>query len=604
MKKAKKAKDRDFQGLWRACAMVALGFITFWPALHGGWFMNWDDGSLILKDARLRSLSGLGAIWIPSTGVDYWPLSTTFLWFEWHLFTNQPLGYHLFSLGLHILSGFLIWRLLARLGLRWGWLGGFLFIIHPLSVESVAWLSEIKNTFSLPFFLLSFISYLDFDEKGRESDYWKSLGFYLAAILAKTSVIMLPVVILLYCWWKRDQITLFDLKRTLPYFVIALTLGLVTVFLQNHHALSDAYAPRSPGTVFLCAGEAIFFYLGHFLCPFDLNLIYPRWTFDPPTLLQLLTWPVLCAVLGLFWLRRKGWGRHALFGAGFFLITVFPVLGFLNMTYMKISWVADHLVYLPIIGLIGLVVAGIECCYGKISTLGWPLGGAFLVAWLAWLSFLSYDHASAFVNEQTLWLATLKRNPDCWQAHNNLGLFLRNSGRMYEAIDEYQQALRIDPTSAETHNNLGAVYQFTNQPSAAIEQYEAAVRIKPDYPGMQFNLGQVLLLQGEIPEAIDHLEQAVRLAPDNANAQNNLGYALQSADRSSEAIPHFQQALRLQPNFVTAHLNLGNALIAVNRLSEAADEFETVMQIAPNTPGIQAMLEKVKGLEIAARKTH
>jgi len=165
----------------QALVIVAAGLWIYWPALDGDWFF---DDELITANSKLRSLQGLWQIWLAAPTDYYLPLTSTLLWIEWQLWGNEPLGYHLCNLALHILSGFLIWRLFNRLGLRWGWFGGFLFVIHPLAVESVAWVSEIKNTLSLPLFLLSFDAWLDAEEK--KSSYLRSVFFYCAAMLAKT----------------------------------------------------------------------------------------------------------------------------------------------------------------------------------------------------------------------------------------------------------------------------------------------------------------------------------------------------------------------------------------------------------------------------------
>ena len=192
-----------------------MGIWVYWPAFHGDWL--WDDSSLIRDNTRLRSFYGLYEIWFSAPETDYWPLSWTLLWLEWHLWQDQTVGYHVASLGLHLISAFLIWRLLSKLGLRWGWIGGLLFVLHPLAVESVAWMSEIKNTLSLPLFLLSLEALIETDETNSPWAYGRSFLLYLAAMLAKTSVITLPFVFLLYCWWKRDRIAWSDFRKIIPF---------------------------------------------------------------------------------------------------------------------------------------------------------------------------------------------------------------------------------------------------------------------------------------------------------------------------------------------------------------------------------------------------
>ena len=334
--------------LIQALVIVVAGLWVYWPALQGGWL--WDDNVLITDNSALRGFRGLFEIWSGGT-IDYWPLTSTILWIGWQLWGNEPLGYHLCSLAFHICSGFLIWRLFSRLGLRWGWLGGLLFVIHPLAVESVAWISEIKNTLSLPLFLLACDAWLDAEEK--KVSYLRPALYYLAAMLAKTSTIMLPAVLLLYSWW-RGGVTRQDLKRIVPYLVVAIALGLVTIHYQSNQVALGGFVSR-----LIAASAVVFFYLGKFILPVDLLPIYPQAILGP-RVLQVLSLPALAGILFYLWTKRLAWGRHALLGFGFFLLNLLPVLGVLKMTYMLISPVADHLVYLPMVGLVGLVVAGLE----------------------------------------------------------------------------------------------------------------------------------------------------------------------------------------------------------------------------------------------------
>ena len=508
-----------------ALVIVAAGLLIYWPALHGDWL--WDDDLLVTDNSNLRSLWGLWGIWSTPPTTDYWPLSWTLLWIEWHLWGNESLGYHLCSLALHICSGILIWRLFNRLGMRWGWLGGLLFVIHPLAVESVAWISEIKNTLSLPFFLLSIDAWLDAEEK-QSSGYQRSVFYYLAAMLAKTSTVMLPLVLLLYCWWKRGHVTRQELKRMIPYVAIAVTLGLITVYFQNTgQGNNQVEFGGLLVTRLIGAGTALFFYISKFILPVNLLPIYPRWTLDPPSFLQALALPALAVLLFGLWTRRGGWGRHALFGFGFFLLNLLPVLGLVKMKYMGISLVADHLVYVPMIGLVGLIVAGLEQLHERPSSFPHLLGietvSIFTVICL--LLWESHAYARLFNNSETLWAYTLQYNPLALHAHNNLGDFFARTGRLSEAIVQFEQALKLKPDSAKAHYNLGTAFERTGRMSEAIEQFEQALKIKPDYAEAYNNLGTVLFQKGRVSEAIEQFEQALKIKPDYAVAYYNLASA-------------------------------------------------------------------------------
>ncbi len=538
---------------------MAVGLWIYWPALHGGWL--WDDDFLVSDNSNLRSLRGLWEIWLaPRTGADYWPLTWTLLWMEWHLWGNEPVGYHLCNLALHICSGILIWRLFNRLGLRWGWLGGLLFVVHPLAVESVAWVSEIKNTLSLPFFLLSIDAWLDAEEQ-QSSGYRRSVFYYLAAMLAKTSTVMLPLVLLLYCWWKRGHVTRQELKRLIPYVAIAVTLGLITVYFQNKGQGDHPVALGGFVTRLIGAGLALFHYLGKFILPINLLPIYPRWNLDPPSFLHVAALPAIAALLFGLWTQRRGWGRHVLFGFGFFLLNLLPVLGLVKMRYMDVSWVGDHLVYIPMIGLVGLIVAGLEQLHERLLSLPHLIGlGTMLVAMMiGLLAWESHNYAALFSQSKTLWAYTVQYNPHSVVAHNNLGDALMHIGRVSEAIEQFKQALKIKPDYATAHINLGNAFVRTGRVSEAVGQFEEAVKIIPDRAEVHNNLGVALMYAGRMSEAIGQLGQALKIKPDYAEAHNNLGTALMYTGRMSEAIGQLEQALKIKPDYAEAHNNLAKA---------------------------------------------
>jgi tetratricopeptide (TPR) repeat protein len=560
--------------LVQALVMVAATLWIYGPALHGAWL--WDDDVLVTDNFSLRSLGGLGHIWFSSPLPD-WPLTSTMLWIEWHLWGNETLGYHLCSLALHICSGLLIWRVFNRLGLRLGWLGGLLFVIHPLAVESVAWISEIKNTLSLPFFLLSFDAWLDAEEK-KPSGYLRSILYFLAAMLAKTSTVMLPLVILLYCWWKRGRVTRQEIKRVFPHFAVALVLGLVSVYFQN---TKQDYDPVELGgfvTRSIGAGTALFFYLEKFILPIELLPIYPKWSLDPPSLLQALTIPALAGLLLGLWTQRKGWGRHALFGLGFFVLNLLPVLGLVKMQYLSISWVADHLVYLPIIGLIGLTVAGLGQIERQLPKFTRPYAIGTVAGVMALLAWESRSYASLFVNQETLWTYTLQHNPQAWEAHGNLGAILMQTGRLPEAEQQFEEALKIKPDILQVHNNLGVVMAQTGRTAKAVEQFDLALKINPYDVEAHNNLGLAMAQTGRMADAIKQYELALKINPDYALARINLGKAFLKEGQADEATVQFEWALKIDPNLNEAYYNLGTILMQAGRLPEAEQQFEQALK--------------------------
>ena len=476
--------SRPYLGImWRGLVIVFAVLFVYAPALAGGWF--WDDSALIAGDIDLRTLSGLVSIW--SFDSD-WPLTRTAFWFELHLWDRFPFGYHLTNIALHTANAFLVWKLLARLNLRWAWLGGLLFAVHPLAVESVAWASELKNTLSLLFFLLSLLALIDHDEE--KVGYVRSLLFYTLALLAKTSVLMLPAVFLLHAWWKHGAITSRDLKKTIPFWLVAIVLGLVTMHFQTD-AYYESADTRARTLVERCfqSGAAFDFYLGKFLWPSPLMPIYPRWWPASLSLSQLLALPLTVFLfIGLGMNCRRTWCRPLLLGLGFFALTLLPVLGFADMTYLKFSWVADHLVYLPMIGLVGLSVAGLESLSTKLfPTARILLIGAITIVTAA-LAWNAHTYAARFADEQKMWAYNIRLNPSAWAAHNNLGFVQLQSGRLSEARQEFDKALRLNSNSADVHNNLGVVLLQTGQYAPSITEFETALRLDPNDKSAQQNL--------------------------------------------------------------------------------------------------------------------
>ncbi|MDB4793622.1 tetratricopeptide repeat protein [Methylacidiphilales bacterium] len=562
--------------------IVGAVFWIFWPALHGDWL--WDDPFLISKNALVRDPAGLWKIWLePDNLIDYFPLKVSVEWLEWHLLGNDTFGYHLNNVLLHILSALLVWRLLSKFGLRLAWLGGLIFAVHPITVESVAWISELKNTLSLPPFLLAICFFIDYEERGKRSDYFLALGLFLVALLCKTSMVMFPVVILLYAWWKRSRIRLKDFKIATPFFAVSLALGLTTVWFLHHHAMDQHGIPIGGLLSRLAlAGSSMAFYFLKCIWPVGLIPVYPKWVVDPPSPWQFLPWPIFGGMIFWLWTKRATWGRHALLGLGFFLILLVPFIGFTAGTYMSFSWVMDHLLYIPLIGLIGLAVAGLEQIEKKLSRSVHYVGMGIVTVTLALMAWGSHAYAGMFVSEQTFWTYTIEQNPEAWLAYENLGYALFQAGQADEAIKQYNQAIKLKPDYAEAYNNLSNALLQVNQVPEAIKDLELAVTIDPNYAPAYSNLGNALRRANQIPEAIKDLKYAVEISPGSADAHNNLGNILAQTGKTTEAIEQFKLALEIDPDDANVHGNMGSALGQAGRITEAIEQFELAIKLNPN----------------------
>ncbi len=531
--------------------IVAGGLWVYGPALHGGWV--WDDVEEVTQNPVLRQPGALGRIWSAAEGPDYFPLKGTVQWLEWRAWGDDPAGYHAVSLALHLLSALLFWGILRRLGLRHGWIGGLLLAVHPLAVESVAWVAELKNTLSLALLLAAMTAYLEYEAKSETEEsarpgpfYWASLLLFLCAMLSKTSVVMFPGVLLLHAWWRRGRIGGRDLRTSAPFFAVSLGLGLVTIWFQHHRAIIAGHEfAGDPLTRLAASGLALAFYLEKSLLPFGLLPVYPHWVLQPPSAFDFIPWLAFAALLGVLWNRRTSWGRPALFGLGFFALNLLPVSGLVGMAYLRISRVADHLAYLPLLGILGLAAAALE---RLAAAARWAVL-AVVIAVLAWQG---REHTAIFHDEITLWTYTLERNPAAWVAHNDLGQALYQAGHIPEATAHLREALRLNPDLAEAHYNLGTVYMATHRVTEAIGEYEISLRLKPASAGVENNLGTALAQSGRLPESVGHFERAVRLDPGYADAHHNLGNAYLMTGRPAQAVPEYEAALRLRPDDAAA----------------------------------------------------
>ncbi len=512
--------------LWQAALIVLVGGWIYGPALHGGWV--WDDLTEIPRNSVLPDPHGLAKIWAGSAGPDYFPLKTSVQWVLWRAWGENAFGYHLVSLGLHLLGALLFWRLLEKLGLRLAWLGGLFFVVHPLVVESVAWIAELKNTLSLVFLLAAMLAYVRFDEGApgkRRLPYALALVRFALALLSKSSVVMFPFVLLLYAWWRRGRVARRDLAAAAPFFGLSLLLGLVTVFFQYHRALAFWTIPVGGAASHLAvAGTSLAFYFWKGLVPLGLQPMYRQWSVLPPSPAQFLPWLALAVLAAGLWIRRATWGRPAALGLGFFVLNLVPVLGFLPMSYLHISWVADHFVYLSLLGLVGLGAAAAgalwdRCPAGRIGLAG---GIAVLALLMAWES---RGYAASFRSDEALWTRTLQRNPEAWLARVDLGQDLFQAGRLEEAIGQYDRALAIRSDLPEAYYNRGSIFLRLGRLPEAIRDLEAALRLQPASPDALTNLGNAFARSGRFAQAIGCYERALRIEPGATDTRANLALA-------------------------------------------------------------------------------
>ena len=298
-----------------------------------------------------------------------------------------------------------------------------------------------------------------------------ALGLFLAALLCKTSGVMFPVVLLLYLWWRHGRITWRDGRNIAPFFILSLALGLTTGWFQRHHAIGDLDLPADGlGTRLVAAGLALGFYVRSCLWPVELMPLYPRWDLAAPSPFLILPWLCGAAFLVACWLRAAAWRRHALFGLGCFLACLLPVLGFVPMAYLRLSWVADHFAYLALIPFAGLAAAAVSAVADRTIV---RFAAAGLIAFWA---ILTYRYTRIFRDPQALWTYAVDHNPESWFARNNLGSALLEANRLPEALAEFDAALRLQPAAAEIQVNRGSVLPEAGPRIEAIAAEEEALR--------------------------------------------------------------------------------------------------------------------------------
>jgi protein O-mannosyl-transferase len=579
------------QDLAMAAAMYASLLLAYWPALRGG--KIWDD-RFELTAPSLQSLHGLWRIWFElGSASQYYPLYHSAFWVEHRLWGDSMLGYHLASLTEHALAAFLLVLIVRRLALPGAWLAGLLFALHPVCVESVAWMTEQKNTLSAVFYMASALTYLHFDRSRRRSQYLLASGFFLLALLSKSVIASLPAALLVVLWWQRGRL---DWRRDglplLPWFIAGGFFGLFTGWVERTFggASGESYDLTLVQHILL-AGRIPFFYLSKTLWPTNLTFNYPRWQIDPGVWWQYLYPLALLALIAAFvvhaWGSTRREQRAPLAALLFFVGTLFPLLGFLHIYYFRFSFVSDHFQYLASVGI--LVPAA---CILTLTLPRKPATIVIEIMLLAVLGTLTWRQSGIYKDSETLFRATVARNPQSFMAHCNLGWDLaQRPGLLPEAIAEYEAALRIQPNFAIAHNDLGIAWAETpGRLPEAITEFQAALQIQPNYGNAHMNLGNAWSQAGRLPEAIAEYQAALKIAPDDPKAHANLGSALVQAGRLPEAISEYQVALRIKPNSPPIHQLLGVALVQAGQLPEAVAQFQAALQRQPDDADTHELL--------------
>jgi tetratricopeptide (TPR) repeat protein len=540
--------------------VAAAAVLAYLPGLRGGFV--WDDGVEVVQNDLLRTVHGLWLLWFRAAAPDYLPLKSTVQWLAWHLWGARPLPFHILNLGLHAAGSVLVWRWLERLRVPGSWLAGLVFAIHPVNVESVAWISELKNTLSLVFFLLSLLAYADHEDNPGGSGYARSLGWFFAALLSKASVTPLPFVLWIAAYWRRGEVTRRDLIATIPFFALAAFFGFVTIAFQYHRALGPGMlaltSPGGWGVRVAAAGLDLGFYAFHAVAPIGLLVVYPKWSHG-----WAAAWPAawgvaLAGMLGASWLHRRTWGRGPLCALGYFVAMLLPVLGFLKMSYVWHSPVADHFEHLALVGMVALGAGLYESAARRepsVRPLLVVLAEVTVVVFLA----ACWSHERVFRDEDTLWQETLAGNPQAWAAYAGLGVEYYQHGDAERAASCFSRALEIEPMQPLLRNDYGSALAALGRRGDAAEQYRMALKVL-DHPLLRQNLVQDLLDLGRYDEALEQARLAVAAFPGEAALHGLLGEACLRRDLPAEAASEARIAIGLDPGQSKGRQVLAEAL--------------------------------------------
>ena len=628
---------RDFDRVfWIAlAAFAAATLLAYQPAWHGGFL--WDDNGHVTK-AVLRPLGGLWRIWfVPGATQQFYPVVHSAFWLQFHLWGLDPTGYHIVNILLHAVSAALLVAILRRLRVPGAVLAGAIFALHPVQVESVAWITELKNTMSGVFYFAAALVYLRFDADRRPAAYWGALGLFVLALFSKSVTGTLPAALVIVFWWQRGTIAWTrDVRPLVPWFAVGLAAGVMTMWMERTFigAQGDTFDFTFIERT-LIAGRAVVFYLTTLVWPANLAFSYPRWQVSQTIWWQYLFPLAVVVVMGLLWMLRR-WSRAPLAALLVFGVTLGPALGFVNVYPFAYSFVADHFQYLASAGVMALASAGVVMAGKRWSKSPTSMMPALGVVLLIPLALITWRDSHAYVSAEVLYRTTIDRNPDASMAHNNLaGLLLeRQPPAAAEALVHARAAVALAPQRAATHFNLGLALEASGDPTGAAEAYRAAIahtsakeagalrvaQIHDRLAGVlqasgrveegraeaaianslmaglagdstkrdtgtqedQIHAAMALLEAGRAADAVGPLARLAEQFPGRMDVRYALGSALHSLGRREEAVAAYQDALAIDPLSADTHNDLGVALAELRRFREAEPHFAEALRLKPD----------------------
>lgn len=549
-------KRTPYHRLYLSLILVGLTFLSFSPVLQSGFL--WDDDA-VTENPLLHTPRGLYKIWfspsVMTKEAHYWPLVYTAFWFQYRLWGLHPLGYHLVNLLFHTLNALLLWSIFSRIDKKSAYFAALLFAVHPVHTEAVAWIIELKDVLSVTFYLAALLLFMKFYEGKKVAVYIFSLSAFASALLTKSMTVTLPAALVLWILAREKKLSLRDIGLLSPFVLIALLIVRGDVrFSQSREIISFDFSLWERIRI---ASHAGFFYIGKLLIPLNMVTFYPRWIWLQNSYLSYFPALLLAIVLtALFLLRR--YSRAPLFLVLYFLVTLSPILGFLNFYFMTFSFVADRYQYLASAGLLFLFSLGTRRLFHLIRKDQRRGLLIFQILAITSLSILTFYQTTLYRDNETLFKHNVEINPGAWAAHNNLGVEYQKQGKFTEAVRHYKYAVELNPQFMDAHNNLGILLAQDGKLGEALDHFQKALSIKPNDPRTLVNIGILHSIKKDYETAVSHMEKALEVDPASANAAFNLALVYIRKGEQGRAVYYLQKTLEIDPSHPGASAKLAD----------------------------------------------
>ena len=571
-------------------AIICVTLLAYSSVFSAGFI--WDDDFYVINNHYLRSFEGLSSIWFePGATPQYYPMVFTLFWAQFQLWGLNPSGYHLVNILLHIANALLLWLCLQRIKVPAAFWVAALFALHPVQVESVAWITELKNVLSLFFYLLSLYTYLSYagaDGAPTGSKKWwcyaASLFFFLLALFSKTVSGSLPAAILLIRWWQHGSVKRREVAALVPFFVLAILLGGQTAQLEVSHVLAKgAEWDFSAIDRLLIAGRAAWFYFGKLLWPHPLIFNYPRWTIDAGAWWQYLFPVSLCVVLYILWHLRQRLGRGPLAAVLFFVGTLFPALGFFNVYPMRFSFVADHFQYIAGIGAIIMFCAASCLLMDKLLPGLKNVRTIFFSAVLLTLSLLTWQQGNAYRSNLTLFNDTIDKNPASWFGYSNRAVWYMQSGKEDLAMSDLEMSLAIKPDEADALQTRGVIHLKNKKLDRAFADFDLSIAIRPWRSDYILNRSSAYKYVGRLDEALVDADRVIAMEPDDARNFLHRAGIYSMLEEYEKVLGDLNRALMLAPEDFQIYANRGLIYYRQGLLSKAISDFDVALKLRPGS---------------------